>query len=272
MCSSNHYAVFIFSIYFNLDMWFGSTFFKEFHKGLAQLVKCLLKKVGPSEALLFSPKRGDSLDKFLEEIKENGLRFSVTENYDEEIWRRHQSFMNGDDSWPSYEKDHCYPLLVRIMRWTFGFGFPNSLHIFLAILYLNNRKTFMLLVTIFISCIQLMEHYENIYPEYDKNIYVKIFWVPQKVKLLVFCRNLFILTSWTTFAWFVEKIFMVSLHALFWVYLLVKSRDTEIPMHRPHSCPPRLVDPLPKTAISPKFYVGHRWFIDLRITKLDRRE
>ncbi|XP_024032857.1 calmodulin-lysine N-methyltransferase [Morus notabilis] len=101
---------------FDLIVASDCTFFKEFHKGLAQLVKCLLKKVGPSEALLFSPKRGDSLDKFLEEIKENGLRVSVTENYDVEIWRRHQSFVNGDDSWPSYEKDHCYPLLVRIMR------------------------------------------------------------------------------------------------------------------------------------------------------------
>ncbi|MBA0636400.1 hypothetical protein Godav_029162 [Gossypium davidsonii] len=93
-----------------------STFFKEFHKDLAQVTELLLKKPGPSEAIFFSPKRGNSLDKFLEEIKDNGLLFSITEIYDTEIWNRHQQFMNGDESWPGYEKDHCYPLLVRITR------------------------------------------------------------------------------------------------------------------------------------------------------------
>ena len=91
-----------------------STFFKDFHNGLAQIVKCLLGKVRPSEAIFFSPKRGDSLDKFLEKIKESNLCFSITENYDAEIWKRHNQLMNGDGSWPSYGKDHCYPLLVRI--------------------------------------------------------------------------------------------------------------------------------------------------------------
>ncbi|MBA0706977.1 hypothetical protein Golax_019059 [Gossypium laxum] len=93
-----------------------STFFKEFHKDLAQVTELLLKKPGPSEAIFFSPKRGNSLDKFLEEIRDNGLLFSITEIYDTEIWNRHQQFMNGDESWPGYEKDHCYPLLIRITR------------------------------------------------------------------------------------------------------------------------------------------------------------
>ncbi|GKV44084.1 hypothetical protein SLEP1_g51311 [Rubroshorea leprosula] len=76
------------------------TIFKEFHKSLARIVQCLLKNVGSSEAILFSPKRGDSLDQFLEEIKETGLHFSITENYDAEIWKRHQGFMNSDQTWP----------------------------------------------------------------------------------------------------------------------------------------------------------------------------
>ncbi|XP_073279885.1 calmodulin-lysine N-methyltransferase isoform X2 [Primulina huaijiensis] len=88
------------------------TFFKEFHKGLARTIKCLLKVDEPSEALLFSPKRGDSLDKFLAEVKDNGLHFSITENYDTTIWKRHQEFLSGDESWPNYEPDHCYPLLL----------------------------------------------------------------------------------------------------------------------------------------------------------------
>ncbi|BBH08034.1 S-adenosyl-L-methionine-dependent methyltransferases superfamily protein [Prunus dulcis] len=86
----------------------------EFHNGLAQIVKFLLGKVQPSEAIFLSPKRGDSLDKFLEKIKENDLRFSLQENYDAEIWKHHTEFMNGAVSWPSYQKDHCYPLLIRI--------------------------------------------------------------------------------------------------------------------------------------------------------------
>lgn len=90
------------------------TFFKEFHNGLARIIRFLLKKVGSSEAIFLSPKRGNSLDKFLETIKQNGLCFSVTENYNAEVWKRHQAFMHGNDSWPSYDKDHCYPLLVRI--------------------------------------------------------------------------------------------------------------------------------------------------------------
>ncbi|GLT44562.1 hypothetical protein SLA2020_184480 [Shorea laevis] len=92
------------------------TFFKEFHKDLARTVQCLLKNVGSSEAIFFSPKRGDSLDKFLEEIKETGLHFSITEYYDAEIWKRHQGLMKGDHDWPGYVKDHCYPLLVRVTR------------------------------------------------------------------------------------------------------------------------------------------------------------
>lgn len=78
------------------------------------MVMSLLKKAESSEAIFFSPKRGDSLMKFLEEIKADGLHFSVTEKYDAEVWKLHEKFSNGDDSWPGYEKDHCYPLLVRI--------------------------------------------------------------------------------------------------------------------------------------------------------------
>lgn len=92
------------------------TFFKEFHKGLARTIRCLLKEDGPSEAILFSPKRGDSLDKFLVEVKNSGLHFTITETYDTEIWRRHKIFANGDPSWPNYDSDHCYPLLVSITR------------------------------------------------------------------------------------------------------------------------------------------------------------
>lgn len=96
-----------------------STFFKDFHKGLVNTVKFLLKCERTSEAIFLSPRRGDSLDKFLEEVRANGLQFSIVEKYDAEVWNRHLNFMNGDESWPSYEKDHCYPLMIRITHWKF---------------------------------------------------------------------------------------------------------------------------------------------------------
>ena len=42
-----------------------------------------------------------------------------TENYTAEVWKRYQAFTHSKDSWPSYKKDNCYPLLVRITVWTF---------------------------------------------------------------------------------------------------------------------------------------------------------
>ncbi|PKI34654.1 calmodulin-lysine N-methyltransferase [Punica granatum] len=91
------------------------TFFKEFHEDLARMVRLLLKG-GLSEALFFSPKRGDSLDKFLEEASKQGLKYSITENYSAEVWKRHQESLTGEGSWPGYQKDHSYPLLIRITK------------------------------------------------------------------------------------------------------------------------------------------------------------
>ncbi|KAK9713232.1 hypothetical protein RND81_06G013300 [Saponaria officinalis] len=92
------------------------TFFKECHKGLVQTIKSSLKDASSSEAILLSPKRGDSLDKFLEEVQKSGMHFSVSEKYDDRVWNRHQELMKGDQSWPNYEPDHCYPLLIKISR------------------------------------------------------------------------------------------------------------------------------------------------------------
>ncbi|KAI5684066.1 hypothetical protein M9H77_05294 [Catharanthus roseus] len=113
----NHEKAIDFSNRFDIIVASDCTFFKEFHKDLAQTIRFLLSKVGPSEAILLSPKRGDTLEKFLLEIEDSGLQHNITEIYDSEVWSRHQNFANGDDSWANYEKDHCYPLLVRI-TWT----------------------------------------------------------------------------------------------------------------------------------------------------------
>ena len=112
---SCHFECFLI-LYYNLNFFgnYCSTFFKEFHKCLVKTVKCLLSKEGTSEAIFFGPKRGNSLDEFLMEVKESGLQFTIDEIYHTEVWRRHKSFIDNDALWPNYEKDHCYPLLVRI--------------------------------------------------------------------------------------------------------------------------------------------------------------
>uniref|UniRef100_A0A1D1Z2V1 Calmodulin-lysine N-methyltransferase n=1 Tax=Anthurium amnicola TaxID=1678845 RepID=A0A1D1Z2V1_9ARAE len=91
------------------------TFFKEFHESLALTVKSLLRHSAGSKAIFLSPRRGDSLERFLEKLKQIGLQAEVVENYDPVVWERHLKFLNGDDkSWPNYDKDHCYPLLVTV--------------------------------------------------------------------------------------------------------------------------------------------------------------
>ncbi|XP_010920165.1 calmodulin-lysine N-methyltransferase [Elaeis guineensis] len=91
------------------------TFFKEFHESLARMVKSLLKYSEGSEAIFLSPKRGDSLDKFLEKIMEASLQYELVKKYDSQVWNLHQNFLRGNDtSWPNYLEDHCYPLLIKI--------------------------------------------------------------------------------------------------------------------------------------------------------------
>ncbi|CAA6655972.1 unnamed protein product [Spirodela intermedia] len=98
------------------------TFFKEFHEALALTVKSLLKNSERSTAILLSPRRGDSLDKFLVKVEEIGMRSEVVENYDPAVWQRHLMFLSGEDkSWPNYDEDHFYPLLVKL-----SFGDPTE--------------------------------------------------------------------------------------------------------------------------------------------------
>lgn len=79
------------------------------------MVKRLLKHSKASEAIFLGPKRGDSLHKFLERIREIGLNYELIKHYDDLIWSLNQKFLGGNDaSWPNYDAEHCYPLLLRI--------------------------------------------------------------------------------------------------------------------------------------------------------------
>ncbi|KAK9136480.1 hypothetical protein Syun_015810 [Stephania yunnanensis] len=89
------------------------TFFKEFHEGLANIIKSLLKPSAASQAIFFSPRRGDSLDKFLEKVKEAGLHFTIADNYDEVIWERHQKFLLVDTGmWKNVQMLSCIVCLL----------------------------------------------------------------------------------------------------------------------------------------------------------------
>lgn len=116
MAHNEFYFIFIkYNVYITCIFAICSTFFKEFHESLAHTVKSLLKYSETSEAIFFSPKRGDSLFKFLDVIADFGLQFELVENYDDVVWNLHQKFLHGNESsWPNYIKDHSYPLLVRI--------------------------------------------------------------------------------------------------------------------------------------------------------------
>ncbi|XP_059065782.1 calmodulin-lysine N-methyltransferase isoform X1 [Cryptomeria japonica] len=91
------------------------TFFEEFHLGLALTLKSLLRLSKTSRAIFFSPRRGKSLDLFLQVVRNLDLHVKVVENYNNRIWELQNEFMEQENSsWPNYDKEHCYPLLIII--------------------------------------------------------------------------------------------------------------------------------------------------------------
>lgn len=93
------------------------TFFKEFHVDLAHTLKSLLALCKASQAIFFSPRRGTTLDLFLQTVNSLGLHVKITENYNSHVWDLHRKFMEQDNcscAWPNYDEEHCYPLLIII--------------------------------------------------------------------------------------------------------------------------------------------------------------
>ena len=93
-----------------------STFFKDFHVDLAHTIKGLLSTSDGSQAILFNPRRGDSLDRFVRASQSVELDVEIQERYDSRIWDLHQAFLRNESvtEWPNYDEDHCYPLLLSI--------------------------------------------------------------------------------------------------------------------------------------------------------------
>lgn len=93
---------------------FCSTFFKDCHIDLAHTLKSLLQLSKTSQAILLSPRRGNTLDLFLETVGNLDLHVKVVEKYDNYIWELHTKFIENNSTWPNYDKEHCYPLLITI--------------------------------------------------------------------------------------------------------------------------------------------------------------
>jgi calmodulin-lysine N-methyltransferase len=92
------------------------TFFKDFHLDLAHTIKGLLGVSDGCQAILFSPRIGNTLDQFVKACHSAKLNVGITEQYDARIWNIHKGFLtnDGNSAWPNYYEEHCYPLLLSI--------------------------------------------------------------------------------------------------------------------------------------------------------------
>jgi calmodulin-lysine N-methyltransferase len=92
------------------------TFFKDFHLDLAHTIKGLLGVSDGCQAILFSPRRGNTLDQFVKACQSAKLNVGITEQYDAHIWSIHKGFLtnDGNSAWPNYDEEHSYPLLLSI--------------------------------------------------------------------------------------------------------------------------------------------------------------
>ncbi|KAL2630269.1 hypothetical protein R1flu_014955 [Riccia fluitans] len=100
---------------FDLVVAADCTFFKDFHADLVHTIKCLLGTSKDSKAILFNPRRGNTLDMFVEAAESLGLHVEIREQYDAHLWSVHQQLLNGDrKGWPNYDTNHCYPLFLTV--------------------------------------------------------------------------------------------------------------------------------------------------------------
>ncbi len=89
-----------------------STFFKDFHLDLAHTIKGLLGVSDGCQAILFSPRRGNTLDQFVKACQSAKLNVGITEQYDAHIWSIHKGFLtnDGNSAWPNYDEEpSCCP-------------------------------------------------------------------------------------------------------------------------------------------------------------------
>ncbi|XP_019893114.1 calmodulin-lysine N-methyltransferase [Musca domestica] len=85
-------------------------FFDEARSALVDTIWYYLSQHG--EALVMAPRRGKTMSLFIEESVKHGFMVSITQRYNETIWKRHLELMNST----LYDADLHYPVLLRLRK------------------------------------------------------------------------------------------------------------------------------------------------------------
>ncbi|XP_063701577.1 calmodulin-lysine N-methyltransferase [Culicoides brevitarsis] len=84
-------------------------FFDESREALVDTIEYYLAPTKDAKALVMAPKRGQTLELFIEQAKRRELNCKIVENYCDSIWRKHLDLKNGSHD---YNEDIHYPLLI----------------------------------------------------------------------------------------------------------------------------------------------------------------
>ncbi|KAL1139452.1 hypothetical protein AAG570_006436 [Ranatra chinensis] len=88
-------------------------FFDDARMDLVQAMWCRMKEDG--SALVTAPRRGRTLDLFLECAVTKGFAFDLLEYYDPRVWQRH---LELQATCPHYSADIHYPVLIALTKTT----------------------------------------------------------------------------------------------------------------------------------------------------------
>lgn len=86
-------------------------FFDDARKELVKTMWAGLK-VGGS-GLVTAPRRGSTLDKFLEEVQNIGFKYYMSECYNQQVWERHEQLKRDC---PYYDSDIHYPVFIHLTK------------------------------------------------------------------------------------------------------------------------------------------------------------
>lgn len=99
-------------------------FFEDFHKDLITLLYKVLNRCVDSRAIMFAPRRGGSLERFLELLESqnqarisqglDALVWTLEKRYDDKVWRKHEELQQSRSD--SYRPDIHFPLKLEL-RW-----------------------------------------------------------------------------------------------------------------------------------------------------------
>ena len=85
-------------------------FFDEARNALVDTIWYFLANIGT--ALVMAPRRGTTLDAFVNCAKAKGFTYTIVENYNETIWQRHLNLKNSH----FYDENIHYPILIKLTK------------------------------------------------------------------------------------------------------------------------------------------------------------